>query len=72
LILYDIHRSSSEGAPGDLVASTWAPSWTDFVCGLDPTFYYSVRARDAVGNRDGNDIQTGLTAYGVFLPLIAK
>ncbi|MBN1147399.1 MAG: hypothetical protein JXA78_09085, partial [Anaerolineales bacterium] len=72
LIYYDIYRSEIPFELGDRIASTWGLAYPDFACSSGTTLYYTVRARDALDNQDGNSVQHEITIYGVFLPLVAK
>jgi len=71
LVYYNTYRSESPGPPiGEKIGSTWALSTSDYICGSGQTYYYVVRAEDAVGNEDENMNEGSADTYELFLPLI--
>ncbi len=57
-ITYDIYRSQTPGLEYvERIGTTWALFYPDYGCESGTTCYYLVRARDAVGNEDGNTVQ---------------
>ena len=68
LITYNIYRDQTPGPPiGSVIGSTWALSYRDCDCESGQTYYYVVRAQDAVGNEDGNVVERSV-ALGVERP----
>jgi hypothetical protein len=64
-VTYDVYRSTDPGftpGPGNLGATTFVTTFVD--AGLPPgvDHTYVVRARDAAGNTDGNDVHLTATA----------
>lgn len=71
LVYYNVYRDKSPGPPiGEKIGSTWALSTSDYICSSGQTYYYVVRAEDAVGNEDGNINEGSAEDYELFLPLI--
>ena len=71
LVYYNIYRSESPAPPiGEKIGSTWALSTSDDICSSGQTYYYVVRAEDAVGNEDENMNEGSPESYELFLPLI--
>jgi len=63
LITYNIYRDQTPGPSiGNLIGSTWAVSYPDYDIDPDQTYYYVVRAEDAVGNEDSNTIEQVIMA----------
>jgi hypothetical protein len=61
-ITYNIYRDEGPGHPiGSLIGSTWGLSYRDCDCELGQTYYYVVRAEDAVGNEDSNGVERSVT-----------
>ena len=60
---YNIYRDQTPGPSiGNLIGSTWAVSYPDYDIDPDQTYYYVVRAEDAVGNEDSNTIEQVIMA----------
>ena len=69
---YLIYRSQDPGDfTGALFDTTWANYYADTSC-FKGEYFYLVRARDILGNEDGNSQVRMLTVPGLFLPVIRR
>ncbi|MFH1037811.1 MAG: C25 family cysteine peptidase, partial [PVC group bacterium] len=68
-VTYAVYRDQSSGLPvGNEIAATGLLTYTDNDLEASRVYFYTVRARDRLGNEDGNTVEMSGSAYLAVIP----